>query len=87
MVMLLAVPDYSEQMAESQLNTSVYWAETMGAPAEVMDKMRDDFDPEEAAKGFSWKGVFLSLVFLPIIYAIVSLLFALFVRKQKPETF
>jgi hypothetical protein len=52
-----------------------------------MDKMRDDFDPEEASKGFSWKGILISLVSLPIIYAIVSLLFALFVRKQKPETF
>jgi hypothetical protein len=86
-VMLLADPVYPEVMAESQFNTSIYWAEKMGAPGNAIDKMREDFNEEEAAKGFSWKGISISVVALPIIYSIVASIFALFIRKEKPETF
>jgi hypothetical protein len=86
-VMLLADPTYPEVMAESQLNTNIYWAERMGAPGDAIDKIRDDFNVEEVSKGFSWKGILISVVSLPIIYSIVASIFALFIRKEKPETF
>jgi hypothetical protein len=86
-VLLLADPSYPEVMAEAQLNTNIYWAERMGAPGSAIDKIRDDFNVEDVAKGFSWRGILISVVALPIIYSIVASIFALFIRKEKPETF
>src|SRR5690606_9717799 len=43
-IFLLMEPQYPTVMADSQLDTSVYWAQKFGAPQEAVDKMQTEFD-------------------------------------------
>jgi hypothetical protein len=84
-IFLLVDPSFPQQMADSQLDTQVYWATKFGAPEEALDKMKDEFDEEEMIKRFSFSGLMLSFGFALIFYAIGAAIIALFVRKREPE--
>ena len=72
-------------MAQSQLDTSVYWAEKFGAPEESIEQMREKFNPEDVTKRFSLMGMITGLGFGVILYAIGGLIMGLFIRKNPPE--
>jgi len=84
-IFMLVDPTYPEVMAESQMNTSLYWAQKFGAPEETIDQMKEQFDPEEMAKQFSLSAIPKSLGIAVILYAIGALIMAIFVRKNQPE--
>lgn len=83
---LLVEPAYPAQMAQAQLDTSVYWAQRMGAPENAIEKMRDDFNFEEMEKRFSISGLLFSFGVGLIFYAIGASITALIARKREPET-
>jgi hypothetical protein len=85
MVFLLVQPDFPEQLANSQLDTSVYWAQKFGAPEESLEKIRDDFNLEEAKSRFGFSGLLFSFGLSLLFYAIGAAIVALFVRKSAPE--
>lgn len=82
----LVDPDLPAVMAQATLDTSMYWAEKMGAPQETLDKIEADFDMEEAKSRFSIVGQLTSFGIGLIIYAVIAAIFALVVRKVQPET-
>jgi hypothetical protein len=86
-VFLLIEPSFPEVFAQSQLDTSIYWAQKFGAPDDALEGMREKFDSEEITKRFSLVGQLIGFGFVLIFYAIGSLITALFIRKNKPETF
>lgn len=83
---IMVEPAYPAQMAQSQLDTSVYWAQKMGAPENAIEKMRDDFNFEEMEKRFSISGLLFSFGVGLIFYAIGACITALISRKREPET-
>lgn len=87
MVFLTIDPSYPETMAQLQFDSSLYWAQKFGAPEATLEDMRSKFDLEKMAANFSYfgmlKGAGIGLIFDAIGAAII----ALFVRKNKPETF
>jgi hypothetical protein len=87
MIFVTIVPSFPESFAQWQLDTSIYWAESFGAPEEAVDKIKDDFDADEVVDRFSFTGLLLSFGFVLIFYAIAATLAALVVRKKEPETF
>lgn len=86
-VFLLIEPSFPEVFAQAQLDTSLYWAQKFGAPEETLESMREKFDSEAIAKQFTLTGQLKSFGFMLILYAVGSLITALFIRKNKPETF
>ncbi len=82
---LLIEPAYPEVMAQSQLDTSVYWAQRFGAPEQAIEKIHDDFDFEEIKGRFNYSGLLFSFGIGLILYAIGALITALIVRKREPE--
>ena len=78
-------PTLPDTMAQSQLDTSIYWAEKFGAPEASVEKIRDEFNPEDITKRYKPLGLLTGVGFLSIFYAIGALIFALFVRKNEPE--
>lgn len=86
-VFLLVDPNLPETFAQAQLDTSVYWAQKFGAPQEALDKVRDDFNPEDITKRFTPVGMLTGYGIGLIFYAIGALIIGLFVRKNIPETF
>ena len=73
-------------MAESQLDTSVYWAAKMGAPEESIDKIREDFNSADIENRFSFSGLLLSFGIGLIFYAIGAVIVALIAKKDPAET-
>lgn len=86
-VFVLAVPDFPQLMADSQLNTSVYWAQKFGAPEASLDEIRDKFNPEDITKRFTIVGQLTGFGIGLLLYAIVALISGIFVKKNQPETF
>lgn len=84
-LLLVIDPTYPDVMAESQLNTSIYWAQKFGAPEDALEQMRDQFDPETVTKRFGFMGLLTSLGVGVILYAIGALIMAIFIRKSQPE--
>lgn len=84
-IFLLVDPSFPQQMADSQLDTQVYWATKFGAPEDAVDKMRDEFNEDEIIKRFSFTGLMLSFGFALIFYVIGAAIIALFVRRREPE--
>lgn len=84
-IFLFAVPSYPGLMAQSQLDTSLYWAEKFGAPEATIEQMSDQFDFEEIEGRFGFGGIFVGYLFGLIFYALGALIIALFVRRNQPE--
>lgn len=82
---LFIEPALPEVFAQSQLDTSIYWAQRFGAPENALDEMRDKFDAEEIKDRFKPLGQLMGLGIVTIFYAIGALIIALFVRKNQPE--
>jgi hypothetical protein len=85
LLFLFIDPGFPEMMAQSQLDTSTYWASKMGAPEEVIEKMRDDFKPEDVTKRYTLAGIPMSILFLSIFYVIGATIITFFVRRRKPD--
>lgn len=86
-IFLLVEPQYPTVMADSQLDTSMYWAQKFGAPQEALDKMQADFDHEEIVGRYSLSGLPFSFGLGLIFYCIGAVIVALIVRKNMPEKF
>jgi len=84
---LLLEPSYPDVMAQSQLDTQLYWAQKFGAPESAIDEMRDKFDFEEMKNRYSFKGLMLGSLLVVLFDGIGAAIAALFVRKRMPETF
>lgn len=84
---VLVEPSYPDVMAQSQLDTQLYWAQKFGAPESAIDEMRDKFDFEEMKNRYSFKGLLFGSLFVALFDAIGAAIGALFVRKRMPETF
>jgi len=84
---LLVEPSYPDVMAQSQLDTQLYWAQRFGAPEATIDEMRDKYDFEEMKNRYSFKGLLFGSLLLVLFDAIGAAIAALFVRKRMPETF
>jgi hypothetical protein len=84
-LLLIVDPTYPEVMAESQMNTSIYWAQKFGAPEESLEQMREQFDPETMAERYGFKGLLTGLGIGVVFYAIGALIMAIFIRKSQPE--
>jgi hypothetical protein len=74
-------------MADSQLDTSIYWAQKFGAPESSLDEVREKFNPEDVTERFTIVGQLMGFGIGLIFYAIVAAISGLFVRKNQPETF
>jgi len=85
-IFLLVDPSYPETMADSQLDTSLYWAQKFGAPEATVDQMREKFDRDEMVGRYGFAGMLKGFGIVLIFYAIGASLIALFTRKNKPET-
>ncbi len=83
--LLLADPSFPEIMAQSQIDTAIYWAETFGAPAESLDQMRDQMSVEEMAKEYTLTKSFISFGIAIGLYGVGALIMAIFIRKNQPE--
>lgn len=86
-IFLLMEPQFPNVMADSQLNTSVYWAQKFGAPQEALDKMQAEFDHEEIVNRYSLSGLPLSFGIGLLFYALGAVIVSLIVRKNPPEKF
>jgi hypothetical protein len=84
-IFLFIDPTFPDTMAQSQLDTSVYWAEKFGAPEETVEKMQENFNPEDITKQYTPLGLLKSVGIVSIFYAIGALIIALFVKKNEPE--
>jgi hypothetical protein len=84
-IFLLLDPSYPEVMAESQMNTSIYWAQKFGAPDDAIEQMKEKFDPEVMAKQYTLSAIPKGLGIAVILYSIGALIMAIFVRKEQPE--
>jgi hypothetical protein len=80
-------PAYPDVMAQSQLDTQLYWAQRFGAPENAIDEMREKFDFEEIKNRYSFKGLLFGLGFVVLFDVLGALIAALFVRKRMPEKF
>jgi hypothetical protein len=85
LIFLFIEPSLPEIYAQAQLDTSIYWAKTMGAPENALDEMREKFNPEDITKRFSPLGHLTGLGIVSIFYAVGALIIALFVKKNEPE--
>lgn len=86
-IFLLIEPGYPTVMADSQLDTSLYWAQKFGAPQEALDKLQTDFDHEKIVGRYSLSGIPFSFGIGLIFYCLGAVIVALIVRKNMPEKF
>lgn len=84
---LFLEPAYPEIMAQSQLDTSIYWAQKFGAPEASIDEMREKFDFDEISQRYNFGGLFVGFGIGVIFYVLGGLIAGLFIRKRVPETF
>ncbi len=86
-IFLIIDPSFPEVMSQSQLDTSVYWAEKFGAPEETVDQMKEKFDFEDIEKRYSYSGMLMGVGIAIIFYAIGAFIFGFFIRKERPVEF
>lgn len=84
-VFLLIDPAFPDQMAQSQLDTSLYWAGKLGAPEDALEQMKDKYNPEDVTKRFTPLGMLTGFGIAILFYGLGALIIALFVRKREPE--
>jgi hypothetical protein len=87
LIFLYIEPSFPDIMAQSQIDTSVYWAQKFGAPDETLEKMDEEFDPEELAARYGLSSLPLRFGVGLIFYAIGAAIIGLIVRKREPESF
>jgi hypothetical protein len=85
LIFIVVDPSLPETLAEAQIDVSVYWAKTMGAPEETLDKMREDMDVEKLVKQYGFLGHLKGFGIVLIFYAVGASLIALITRKNEPE--
>lgn len=85
MIFLLIDPAFPDQMAQSQLDTSIYWAQKFGAPDDAVEQIRDKYNPEDVTKRFTPVGMLTGFGIALLFYGLGALIIALFVRKREPE--
>ncbi len=76
---------FSEVMAQSQFDTSVYWAGKFGAPQETIDQMREKMDMEELKKAYSLARLAMGYGFAVIFYCLTGVIVGFIARKSQPE--
>lgn len=86
-IFLLMEPQYPTVMADSQLDTSMYWAQKFGAPQEALDNMQAEFDHGEIEKRYSLSGLPFSFGIGLLFYGLGAVIVSLIVRKNPPEKF
>jgi hypothetical protein len=84
-IFILLIPDFPELMANSQIDTSIYWAQKFGAPGEMVDKMREDMNIEKIKGQFGFLGQLKVFGILLLFYVLGSSIIALITRKNEPE--
>ncbi len=77
--------NYGVTLAQSQVDTSVYWAEKFGADETAIDQMREKMDVDELAKRYSFTGILTGYGVALIFYALGSTIASFAVRKSEPE--
>jgi hypothetical protein len=82
----LADSNFAEVMAQSQFDTSMYWAEKMGAPQATLDEMANKMDMEELKKSYTLVKQCLGFLVACIFYALTGVINGFIVRKSQPET-
>lgn len=86
-IFLFLDPSLPDAMAQSQLDTSIYWAQKFGAPDEAIDGIQEKFNPEDVTKRYAPLGLLSGFGIALIFYAIGASIIGLFVKKNQPETF
>lgn len=84
---LLIEPSFTQVMANSQLDTTLYWAQKFGAPDATLEKIQNEYDPETMTTKFTATGQLFAFGVALIFYALGAVIVALFVRKREPEQF
>jgi hypothetical protein len=87
MVFVMVVPDFPEFMADSQLNTTLYWTQKFGAPESALDEVREKYNPEDVTKRFTIGGQLMGFGIVLIFYVITAVISAIFVKKNQPVEF
>lgn len=77
--------EYGHVMAQSQIDTSVYWAEKFGAPEESLDQMREKMDVDELAKSYTPVKALFGFGVANLFYALGAAIAAFSFRKNEPE--
>ena len=77
--------NFSEVMAQSQFDTSIYWAKKFGAPQATIDEMINKMDLEELKKSFSLVRLILGFGVAAIFYALTGVINGFIVRRSQPE--
>lgn len=81
----LADSNFSEMMAQSQFDTSIYWAAKFGAPQATLDEMANKMDMEELKKSYSLARQIMGFGIAGIFYALTGVINGFIVRKSQPE--
>jgi hypothetical protein len=84
LILILADSSYPDTMIQSQIDTSIYWAQKMGAPEEALEDMRDKMDTAELGKSYTPFGALKGFGVAILFYALGSLITSIFVKKE-PE--
>jgi hypothetical protein len=86
-VFLFVEPSFPDVMAQSQLDTSLYWAQKFGAPDETLEKITETYNPEDITKRFTFTGQLLGFGLALLFYALGAAIVALVVRRREPVVF
>lgn len=74
-------PTLTDRIQESSMN----FAEKMGAPQETLDKMAEEFEKQQT-KSLEFGTISLSFFSLIVWYSIIGFIFAAIIKKRKPLT-
>jgi len=85
LVLLVVDPTLPEQLAQAQMDTSLYWAQKMGAPESAMDQVREDLEKQDLKSRYGFSGLFMGFGIVILIYAVAAAVLALIARKNVPE--
>lgn len=77
--------DYGHVMAQSQTDTSIYWAQKFGAPEESIDQMREKMDIDVLAKNYSPVKALIGFAVANLFYALGAVIAAFSFRRNEPE--
>ena len=76
--------NFSEVMAQSQFDTSIYWAQKFGAPEETIDQMKEKMDMDELKKSYSLTKMLIGFCIATVFYALAGVIVGFIVRKSQP---
>lgn len=84
MIFGLIESGFVDTMVQIQLDSQLYWAERFGAPQDALDKMRDEFKPDDIAKRYGPVGQLFGIGIVSIFYAIGATISGFVTRKEVP---